>query len=392
LKLVVDNLSATTGWTASGGSSSIYGTNSLAPYVAGNNSTSLLLYFSGLNSYCQKTLGTNVTNYNEITLHIWSRTYGEQEYKTASDFSYKIDFGTDKEYYLPAFKTFHHVTIDISDIDTLDRIRITALTANVDYLNISYLVASTDEFPLDVFAGIKEQIEYIRTQRSYDTLYSPGTISGTTGDLAVAFSDDVNWLQRYAIIKIDDGVNSEIHQIERKEGNAFYFNDMYDGASLENDYTDANCYLYLPIEFGVDDSEIILPGITVWGIVPDKLRINNETDYIIDSYKTDDTFKQRQEGQYLKYVILIDCEARQQEILAVLSEMAKIFIGQKQIWVNGRKVFVDYEGIATEIEQNEVHNIIPKLQYLIKVEIKEEIYQRQTLNKFDTLTHTVTIM
>lgn len=391
MKLVVDNLSSTSGWSASGGSTTIHGLNDLNEFIAGNNSQSLILKFSGINSYCEKTLSTDVSNYDQVTLHIWSRNKKEQKYTKSSDFSYKIDFGSGKEFYLPAYETFHHMTIDISGISTLDRIRITALSGDIDYINISYLVVSTDEFPLDVFSAIKEQMEYLRDAREFDTLYNAGTASGTTGDKYIQFSSDVNWLQRYAVIKIDDGNNSEIHQIDQKEGTKFSFNDMYDGDSLVNDYTDANVYLYLPIEFGVTDSEIILPGTTIWGIVPERLYINTTLDYILDSFATDDTFKERQEGQFFKYSILIDCEARQQEIIEKLAEIVKICLGQDTIWVNGRKIHIEFDGVGTEIEQTEAHKIIPKLHFSAKVEIKEELYLRNTLYKFDTLSYTNTI-
>lgn len=389
MKLVIDNITDATGWTFST-NASIQQINTENLYIAGNNDSSVLFNINGANEYIQKTYGTDVTNYDTITLWVKSLKKSNQAYKTASNFSYKLDLGTDKEYYMQAYNDFYYITIDISDINTIDRLKITSLSTGQDYLILSYFVASKDVFPLDIFSGLKEQLEYERDNTIDLKLVNTGT--GTTDDAFITVPEPVCYLDRYNVIKIDDGVNSEIHHITRKENNVLYFSNLYDGGTLLNDYTAANVYLYYPIEFGTAQKEIVFPSITFWGFAPERELITNELDHIIDTYKTDDTFGERKVGQFLNWDLLFDCVSGEEfEVLGELSQLVRKTIGKKKFWINGRKAFVDFTAKAVELYPTEAFDIIPKVQYPALVQIREDLYTRDYLAKTTSTDFTVTI-
>lgn len=380
MKTVIDNINAVTGWTGTSGAS-ITGLTGMAMYSAGNNNTSLIAKFDGLNSYIEKSYSADISDYDEIILWISSRSLGKKFHRSVDDYSYKIDFGdSDREFYLPVNSDFYYIRIK-ADFDTISRMRITALTDTTDYLILSYFIASKTVLPLDIFQGVKEQIEHYRDNNV--ALKIIGTFSGSTGDSSIEFDNPVPYLDRYAVIKIDDGVNSEIHGIISREGNKYVFSGAYNGNSLVNDYVDATVYLYYPIEFGTSEKDIVFPSITIWGFSPERQLITNELDHIIDSVKTsDDTYQERQVGQYLNWLLMIDCTCKEEwEVLGELSEIVRKVIGQKIIWVNGRKCYIDFEAPPVMKEPTEAYDIIPEVQYSANITVREELFNEQTLYK-----------
>lgn len=384
MKTVIDNIISTTGWSGSGGAS-IHGLSGFKEFSAGNNSTSLIVKFDGLNSYVEKTYSADISDYDEIILWVSSRNLGKKFYRSIDEYSYKIDFGdSSKEFYLPVNDEFYYVRIK-ADFDTITRMRITALTATTDYLILSYFIASKTILPLDIFQGVKEQIEYYRDDRV--TFKTIGTITGSTDDTNIEFSAPVPYLDRYAVIKIDDSINSEIHGLISREGNKYTFSQAYDGTALLHDYTDATVYLYYPVEFGTSEKDIVFPSITVWGFTPERQLITNELDNIVDSVKvSDDTYQERQVGQYLDWLVLIDCTCKEEwEVIGELSEIVRKVIGKKVVWVNGRKCYIDYSAAPTIKEPTDSFDIIPEVQYSAHISIREELFNEQTLYKTTTI-------
>ena len=183
MKLIIDNLTNTTGWSASA-EAAIHGVNEIKDFIAGNNSSSIIFNFNGINSYVEKTYGTDVSDYDELILWVYSNNLKEDKtYSKASDYSYKIGVDSTNEYYLHTRGSFYYVSINIKDIDTLEKIRITALTGSTDYLFVSYMLVTKDNFPFDVYEGIKEQLEYERD--TFHSLKLLGQISGSTGDTPI---------------------------------------------------------------------------------------------------------------------------------------------------------------------------------------------------------------
>lgn len=371
MKSVIDNLNVITGWS---GTATIYGLNDHSDYIAGYNSKSLILYFNSLNSYVEKTYDEDVSDYDTLTLYLISRNKRKGLFNKISDFDYKIDLGTGKEFYLHTWREFTFITVNINDIDTLDRIRITSLHDDSDYLIISYLVVSKDEIPLDIFIGLQEAIEDYRDDK--DT-YLIGTGNFISGDSTINL-EDMNFVDDYATIKIDDGNNNEIHQLFRGKEGIFKLTDLYDGNTVVNSYNGANVYLYFPIEYGRETLEAIVPGITIWGFEPiEKLTSFKEED-LIDSW-TDTGPSSRKVGLYMEYPIQIECEARQNEILAYLAEIIRSSIGRETFYINGKKSVINFDGGAQESSPDKDFNFIPKILYRGIVEIQEEIWERNSL-------------
>ena len=385
MKEVIDNLNVITGWSGSGGAS-IDGLNEHLDFVAGYNTKSIVFNFNGEDSYVEKTYGTDVSDYNELTLYLFSKEKRGYDFKKIDDFSYKIDLGTGKEYYLPTWDEFTFIVIDISSIDTIDRIRITALHDDDDYMIMSYIVTSIDEVPFDIFDGIKDGLE---TYRDDQDAFLLGTVNINSGDNTIDLSN-FNFIDNYAVIKIDDGVNSEIHQLMNKNEETYEMSDLYDGNSIVNNYVDASVYLYLPIEFGRDDLEAIVPGIMVWGFEPEEVLNSFNIQHIVDSW-SDSGVSERKEGHCMEYPIQFDCEARQNEILAFLAQLVRNFIGRKFVYINGRKFQLDFDGGAVETKPTDFYDVIPKVLYRGTVEIKEELWERRTLPITTTIDIQVTI-
>lgn len=397
MKLLIDALDSITGWTGYSGAS-IYGLNEIPDFIAGlGNAKSIIFKFNALNSYVEKTINVDVSNYDEITFHFWTRTQKNKglDYRLSTDFVYKIDFGTGTEYYIPTYYTFSSVTIDVSSLTTLSRIRITALHSSEDYIIMSNMITSKDEFPRDIFIGVKEQLEY-DANKIYPKVEAGvldkgillGTASGAVNDKSIILTTSYKYLDKYAVIRIDDGVNSEIHQLDKNDGLEFYFNSMYSGLKLLNNYTNANVYLIIPAEYGLSEKEIILPCFSIWGMNPEEINHATKLDNIRDSFKVDETVQSRLSQVNFNYPILIDCEARQNELIAIMSKVVRNMIAREYFWVNGKKVNIKNAGASTYIEATEGYNQIPKIQYTMNIEIREEIFDRETQVK--TITNNIT--
>jgi len=383
MNLIIDNLNSVTGWS---GTASVHGLNDHKDYVAGYNTQSIVFNFDAEDEYIEKTYGTDVSDYNEFTVYLYSREKADTTFVKPENFYYKIDLGSGKEYYLPTWQGFTHITIDISSIDTIDRIRITSLHDDDDYLIMSYAVVSKDEIPLDIFQGIQTGLE---TYRDTLDIYLLGTINATTGDSQIDLSG-FNFVEDYAVIKINDGSNDEIHQLISGHEGLFNFTGLYDGDRIINSYTDASVYLYLPIEYGRSSLEAIVPGITVWGFEPQEILNSFGIQDVLDTW-TENGASERREGLYNEYPIQFDCEARQNQILAHLARIVRDFIGRRFLYVNGRKCYIQFDGAAVETKPINHYDSIPKVLYRGTIEIREELWQRTSLPLTETITLTVTI-
>lgn len=381
---IIDNLNVITGWSGTG---TVHGLNSHADYIAGHNTASIVFKFDALNEYVEKIYGIDVTNYDILTVYLYSRNKQNSDFRKLSDFVYKIDLGSGKEYYLSAYPGFAHIIIDISDITSIDRIRITALHADEDYLIMSYVVVSKDEIPLDIFEGIKTGMEYHR-----DTLnsYLLGTINCTAGNTSINLTG-FNYIDDYAIIKIDDGINDEIHQIIRGNEGLFNLTDLYDGNEILYTYVNASVYLYFPVEFGRSSLEAIIPGITIWGFEPEEKLESFKLDNVLDTWKSSGV-TERREGHYMNYPVQFDCEARHNEILAHLTRIVRDFIGRNFVWINGRKFEIKFDGGAIETFPTEHYDLIPKVLYRGTLEIREELWTRTILPYTGTINTAVNIL
>ena len=392
MKLTVDNFDVTTGWTASTGAA-IHGLNTITEYIAGDLTASLILYFNAINSYCTKAMtAIDVSDYDDFTFHIWSKVATSKAYNSIDDYVYKIDLGSGKEYYLKASQIMDDVTIDISDITTIDRIRITALTADTDYLVLSYGLVSKDEMPYDIFVGVKERFESLIAAK-YTTKYLIGTIGICyTGDDSITFMADPYWVARYSKIYITDGVHTEYHHVSRKEDRTIYFSSLYDGLKLIHDYTTALVYISIPAEFGKYEAEIVLPSITVWGLSPENIPMETDIQTDLDTWKVGGSVNEGTTGKWFRYSLLIDCESENVEMLAAISNIVNVIIGRLYVWINGKRCHLVYKGAPTVIEPTEVVANIPKIQYNADVLIKENVFDKVRIPQWITTTNTYDII
>jgi hypothetical protein len=395
---VIDNFDSYLGWVGTG-SGSFFLMNDHKEFIAGNLLQSTVLQFKKANDTLTKTFNPpiDVSGYDEFVMNIVSTQKGNSDYKTASDFLYKISFGANKEFYLPAYKIFQDIQIDISGMPTptIEQIKITALADGIDELVLSYGIACKDEMPVDIFDGLKKQLDYEISIDDKMRSYLIGVISGKAGDKQIIFSDEIPWLDRYMTIRITDGVNTEYHTINDRNEPALSFNflSINDGLTLSNDYTNAGVFVAFPVFYGTRQKEIQLPGIAVWTFESDHKFLANELDTIIDTWDiSNDNMRIRQEGYFVDYPVIIDCEARHDELLAVMSTVIKRMMLKKIIWVNGRKITIDMIEAGKEVEPVAGFELIPKVQYKCIVQIKEEVYKREIIVKTTAVNITANVI
>ena len=384
MKVSVEPFINTTGWTIS--APSTVAVNEFKDWIAGLQVKSLLFTFDASGGRtATKTVSVDVSDYTELVFSLYSFRKNAKDFWHIADYQYKLVLNGTKEYLIPTWTSFVDVTIWIGDVNTITSISMQAIHTDDDYLIMSEMVAVKEELPLDVLVGVKEQLESLITTEFGDGV-NVGTVTASAGDAVILPAGSLNWLDRYAVIKIDDGVNSEIHQIGENDGSIYNFTSIYDGATLLNSYTDADIYLQYPVEFGRSELEIILPGIVVWEMSPSLVTEESKLETIYDTVDAvNDTWQARQAGQHEEYSVLIDCEARQYEQIAELTKMVRQLLQPEKLWISGRKHDMRFEETSIEMEPTEGIRHIPKVQYTLIVEVQEDIHARETLVNTTTI-------
>lgn len=391
MKKTIDTMTSLTGYT-SNGTISAYSLNLNPDYIADNQASSTIFKIpaGNLNKYITKTITVDITGYEEIVFWVWSRNLSGSDFIKPADYYYQIDFGG-TAYYIPTKSPMTMVVLSCSGMTSLTRIRITALHNVEDYLLVSSICAVKEQNPYDAYIGLKTSIETDIVSK-YGNGLQLGTVTATTGDKSINITGIKYFLERYAVIKIKDGTNSETHQIEKNDETNFYFNSLYDGKTIKHDYTNANVYLQFPVEFGQETIEIKLPSITINGITPELIRRGSALEDVFDSHSvTDGSIQTRREGAIFKYHFLLDCEARHDETLAMISEITRKFLAKETLWINNKKYRMVWEGSPTEIDPTEAFDIVPKIQYMFSMEMIEGLYARQSLTKVTTDNLTVDV-
>jgi hypothetical protein len=326
-----------------------------------------------LNKYILKTISPtiNVTGYGEIVFYIWSRNRASSSYLSIADYSYSINCGG-SEYYIPVYPGFNCVVIGSASV-SVDKIRITALHNDEDYICISEMNAVKEDFPLDIYSGIKEAVE-----QELEVSYPYGRLIGTTSCLVSAKSIVVSsdeFLDRFAVIVIRDGVHSETHQIWEFEEGSMKFTSLYDGEGMLNAYAGANVYLQFPVEYMAIEKEMIIPSIVLYGLNAERLWRGSSLEDITDSM-TSAGASIRREGALEQFTVNIHCYARHSEIMAFLTRAVRHIINKQALWINGFYYEMAYEGTVSDIDPNQVYDLVPQMIYQIGVEIREEMYSR----------------
>jgi hypothetical protein len=383
MRKTIDTCTSLTGWTSGSGSTiSAYSLNANQNYIADNQASSIIfkIPIGNLNKYISKTITVDVTGYEEIVLWTWSRNKYAESFTKPIDYSYSIDFGG-TAYYLPVKSQMNMVVLSCAGMTELTRIRITALHDDDDYLLISSIAAVVEQNPIDCYKGLQTGLLSDITLK-YPNGLKLGTSSPIAGDKTITIFGLRDYLERFSVIKIKDFVNSEIHQIDKNDETNFGFNSLYSGRTILNTYTDADIYLQFPVNYTQDTSEIELPSITIFGITPELIRRGSALEDIFDTHTVDDgDIQVRREGAIFKYHFLLDCEARHEYTLSIISEITRKFLAKETLWINNKKYRMVWEGSPTELMPNEAFDIIPKIQYTLSLEMIEGLYVRQSLTK-----------
>jgi hypothetical protein len=374
VKIAIDNFVTTDGWTTDG-TASAYALNTIQEYIADLNDSSLILKFpsGNLNKYIEKAISPaiTITGYTEIVFYIWSRNKSGYDFKTTSDYNYKINLGG-SDYYVPIYPGFNCVVI-YTTADTVNKIKITALHDDEDYILLSEMNAIKEDFPLDIYEGLKAQFES-EIERVYADGILIGTVTCKAGDQKIKLTAD-DYLDRFAVIKIKDGTHSEIHQLWEFDEATAKFTSLYDGKFILYDYTDASLYLQLPVEFMNTEKEMIIPSIVIYGLTAERVWRGAALEDIEDSV-TDAGASIRREGAIEKFYVNVHCYARQAEILSFLTRVVRHVVNKQALWVNGAYYEMNYEGTVSDVDPNQVYDLVPQMIYQISAEIKEEMFDR----------------
>lgn len=395
MKLNIDSFTSLTGWNIN--SPSVIALNEFPEYIATlQNNVSLIAQFKTADTV--KTLiktftSIDITEYEILTFSIWSQTKGKQNYSKnqIEDFNYKIKINDTDEYYLPVYETFTDVNINVKNVTSIDRIEITALYPGDDTIILSEMIVELEELPIDLLKEVKSHLEFYLNRNAGKGILL-GSISVVAGETEIP-TGDYDYLDRYAVILIDDGNNSETHQIATMDDNISLatLNDNFEGNTILHNYTDADIYITFPVYINPDERNIRLPGLCVWGVTADPILRTGKLDHFIESYKTDGAMTERIEGQVWKYLILLDCEARASSLIAIMTKAVRNFVGNEVVWINGRRHEIDFNGAPTEARVSQGIDIIPKVQFQITIEVIEQLAQAEDLVETTDITSNINI-
>ena len=392
MKLEIDPLDSAAGWSVSGSATFMYPEVTYPEYISNGYSAALAFKLSegGLvrKSYSP---AIDVTDYDELVINYMIRDFNQGSLLRFQDYILECILNSSTSFFLPVRNKFSSVVLDISGVTSIDRLRFLHTSDQSFNVCMSGLYAVKDEYPLDILEGVKAGV---RTRVDIDAprIELSSTVTALAGSSSITLADIPNWVERYAVIQIDDGTNSEIHQIDASDGFTLTFTGLYDGSAILNTYTDAAIYLYFPVEFGRRiRTEIAIPGISIWGFVPVEEPISSDVELLLDTFGTHGDAKERRTGKYYTYNLIIDCEAKQDSILAKLSKAVQKFIGRGYVWINNQKYDIFVDSPPVEIGPDEHFQPIAKIQYSVQIRIKEELWQRENLYKASSTDLTINI-
>lgn len=386
-KITIDSLTSTSGWVVN--SPSTITTQAFPDFIAGLNSTSIQIKFDRLDSVKTATktfTAIDVSDQKTLVFSIWSHKAWRQDYDKQNDFSYKIKLNATQEFFIPAYKHFHHVEIGLEDVTSIDRIQITALHSITDYIIISEMIAEQEIIPLDILEELELDLENRITSAFSDGILIGTVTTATIADTSITFASTPDFVKNYSVVKIKDVSGEEIVHLGDRTGDTFALL-SYEGSAgaLQRSYSSAGVYLQFPVFLNPNEIDIRLPGIALWGISGDPISRGGKLDIQADTYTTTD-LKNRLDMQIYEYSIPIDCQARQYELIDKMARIVRELIGGEKIYINGRKHDIRFDGPAVEQRPQVGFDIIPKLQYNCIIEVSENIAARETIPIVSTVT------
>lgn len=367
MRKIVDAEPNATNWTAGAGQTIV---DSEHPeYIAGaGNSKALLVSFESSGDYAELDLSgspIDVSDYNFLSFTVWSRL-------GASTDRYKISVDGSGFTYFDTYSVVADLSIDVSSISSLDRLRVELDTdlSVADHLILSYFVLSTPEYPLDIMTGMVDQLTFERNNLLPNGGFKAGTLSASTGDDIITVEGLIEYVERYSVVKIEGGGNSETHLLIARDGDDFSLGGLYDGNSIINDFTDADVYVIFEVVFGQAEKEILLPSVVLWGFEPIPVQRDNPNELIPFS-KTGSNWSLVEQGMILEFPMQIDIMARHYEEISKMATFVRSFLRHRHFWINGRDHSFIATDPATEITPETPEVQIYHVTYNVSIEVRE---------------------
>ena len=362
MKLTVDTCESTTGWSATTG----LHVDSLCEHrdwIADDLAASLVFHCPGgsLGVGASKDVALTLpAGYDTLVLNIWSRRQNGDAYSISLD---GVTY-----WMVPVGQTMAAVCIGL-DSSTVTQLEIVPEHDDEDWIVVSGVYCVREEYPLDVLEAL---IARIKPWAALFCAGSVGTASGYVGKDHMTMAAPPVWMDRYMVVTITGGGKTETHQVDRMDADAVYFMSTFDGVQLKNSYTGASVTLYCPLRVGSAEQEVAIPGITLWGMAPKPTTRETGVEQWSDSVrKSDLEAAVRRQDIGLTWNVLIDCEARQHELLAAASKAVRRAIGTGRLWINGMAHDAQWTDEATYVEPPGPVDTFPKVQYTLAVEVLE---------------------
>ena len=282
MKVSIDPLSSAAGWTGPAGSSFTLCQHS--DYIAEYMANSLVIYIpagSMGQSFTKSFASVDLSQCTEIVLSVWSRELRRVNTNVPSDFFYKITFDASHYYMMQTNLNFESVTFGINGFTAANQITIVPTTNAEDWLIISGCYGLWDDIPLDIMQGMQLGLQNAIAKLLPNNI-PIGTVSCLAGDSSIDPSA-TTYLDRGAVVYISDGANSETHQVERFDENMIWFTSLYDGKTMKFAHTGVPIQLTIPVVYGVEEKEAVVPCISIWGMSQKSSQDTQDTFVVEDS-------------------------------------------------------------------------------------------------------------
>ena len=391
MKVTLDTLEVSTGWSGPVGAT--FTLNAHPNYISEYLSNSLIIHIPAGSSGVAftKSIGPiDVSKCSEIVMSVWSRERKRVNTNDPSDFFYTVQFDASHVFMLPTNLDFESDTFGINGWASVDQITIKPTTNAEDWLIISGCYGVWDDFPLDVMEGAKLGLDH------YVSMMAPngipiGTFTCAAGAKFIAPSS-LSYLNRGAVVTLTDITHTETHQVDRfdEAAGTIWFTGLFDGPSMLYAYAGGTVGLAIPVQYGVLEQEAAVPGITIWGMATKDTQDTQDTFIVQDSMGPTGAASVRRMPWMQTFTIIVDCEARHSQTLALIARCARGFLASSKVWINGRHNEMPYPQDAVYIEPPEGIVMIPKMQYTVEIEVHEERDVRTWLSPVtgQTLTYT----
>jgi hypothetical protein len=388
MNLIIDEFNSVTGFSAFGNASIITPENEISDFIAGpDNVKSVQFEFQGSGDYIEKTgLSIDVSSYDYAICHFYS------SFNKYTKGIYKIAFNDTHEFEIDTFNYMIDQYFRLNEVSTITKIKITYLGSGTDRLICSHCLAVYDEIPLDIWKAVQDLIEKEFTVKRGEG-FLLGNITTASGEEGIALKQindtALEYIDRYSVIKIKDGVNEESHVLDENNERIFTLGKLLDGSTIVNNFTNANLYLTIPVRYGNKQKEYNVPSIAITGFSPTAILRGGKIETVFNTKESGTTYA-RQEDQIYQYFIQVACIDRfESENLTFMSKIVRDVIAREILWISGQKFDIDFNSEPEFIELTDTENPITGLVYTIKLELKEEIWINQKLPQ--TISQNLTI-